>query len=547
MALESGTADLDKIYDVRQPLVVGPYTIKDLYPAGPAAQRARHLPALLQRRRRHAGAGSRHRAPARVPRAPRPHRADAHEAGPLAPPAAAQALGKDRDRHHRLRPRPGGGAAAVRRRASPPSSTAARRSRRRCLPGPTTAASALRVVSAATSAKLREIMRLNVTHPAGTGRRAEAEGYRVGGKTGTAEMPGRGGYQEKAVISSFVGAFPMDAPQYVVLVLLFEPQPARPAATTSPPASTPRPATGPHRRAHRARCSASCRRHRRGTPARTRGPSLTPHARRNKKRQGMQARRDSRPTRTRRGAMKLASLLGPEIAAPPGCGDVEIAGHHGRQPRRCGRAGCSRRCPAAKADGARFVPDAIAKGAAAILVRQATHVAGAGRRAGPRAAEPRRALALMAARFYPAQPDNHRRRHRHQRQDLGRRLHAPDLRRARPQGRLARHHRPGQARRRRLRRAHHARSGHAAPDAGRAGRRGHHAPGLRGLLARARPASARRRAAEGRRLHQPRPRPSRLSPDHGGLSRRQAAPVRRAAAAGWRGRRQCRCRARARA
>ena len=67
-------------------------------------------------------------------------------------------------------------------------------------------------------------MRLNVTHAAGTGRRAEAEGYRVGGKTGTAEMPGRGGYQEKAVISSFIGAFPMDAPRYVVFVLLFQPQ-----------------------------------------------------------------------------------------------------------------------------------------------------------------------------------------------------------------------------------------------------------------------------------------------------------------------------------
>ena len=67
-------------------------------------------------------------------------------------------------------------------------------------------------------------MRLNVTNPHGTGRRAEAEGYRVGGKTGTAEMPGRGGYQEKSVISSFVGAFPMDAPRYVVLVMLFEPR-----------------------------------------------------------------------------------------------------------------------------------------------------------------------------------------------------------------------------------------------------------------------------------------------------------------------------------
>src|SRR5262249_34145779 len=58
---------------------------------------------------------------------------------------------------------------------------------------PTTGAGAPeRLLSPATSAKLREVLRLNVTHPAGTGRRAEAEGYRVGGKTGTAQMPGRG-------------------------------------------------------------------------------------------------------------------------------------------------------------------------------------------------------------------------------------------------------------------------------------------------------------------------------------------------------------------
>ena len=81
-----------------------------------------------------------------------------------------------------------------------------------------------RVVSPATSARMRELMRLGVTHAAGTGRRAEAEGYRVGGKTGTAEMPGRGGYREKAVIASFLGAFPMDAPRYVTLAVLFEPR-----------------------------------------------------------------------------------------------------------------------------------------------------------------------------------------------------------------------------------------------------------------------------------------------------------------------------------
>lgn len=80
------------------------------------------------------------------------------------------------------------------------------------------------VLKPETSAAIRELMRLNVTMAHGTGRRAEVTGYRVGGKTGTAEMPGVGGYREKSVISSFVGAFPMDDPRYVVLVSLFEPQ-----------------------------------------------------------------------------------------------------------------------------------------------------------------------------------------------------------------------------------------------------------------------------------------------------------------------------------
>jgi cell division protein FtsI (penicillin-binding protein 3) len=75
-----------------------------------------------------------------------------------------------------------------------------------------------------TSAALRELFRLNVTAAHGTGRRAEVAGYRVGGKTGTAEMPGERGYQAKAVIASFVGALPMEAPRYLVLVSLFEPQ-----------------------------------------------------------------------------------------------------------------------------------------------------------------------------------------------------------------------------------------------------------------------------------------------------------------------------------
>ncbi len=81
-----------------------------------------------------------------------------------------------------------------------------------------------RVVSARTSALLREVMRRNVTDASGTGRRADVAGFEVGGKTGTAEMAVQGGYRKKAVIASFVGTFPASDPRYVTLVVLFEPK-----------------------------------------------------------------------------------------------------------------------------------------------------------------------------------------------------------------------------------------------------------------------------------------------------------------------------------
>jgi cell division protein FtsI (penicillin-binding protein 3) len=67
-----------------------------------------------------------------------------------------------------------------------------------------------------------KLMRLNVLK--GTGKRAEADGYRVGGKTGTAEKVVGGRYSTSALLTSFLAAFPTDAPQYLVLVMLDEPQ-----------------------------------------------------------------------------------------------------------------------------------------------------------------------------------------------------------------------------------------------------------------------------------------------------------------------------------
>ncbi len=78
-----------------------------------------------------------------------------------------------------------------------------------------------RAISAETSEHMRGLMRLVVSH--GTGRKANVSGYLVGGKTGTAEKSSRRGYSKSAKLSSFVGAFPMSNPRYVVLAVVDEP------------------------------------------------------------------------------------------------------------------------------------------------------------------------------------------------------------------------------------------------------------------------------------------------------------------------------------
>lgn len=78
------------------------------------------------------------------------------------------------------------------------------------------------VITPRTSARLRALMRLVVTR--GTGARAQAVGYRVAGKTGTAEKAVGGSYRRDALLTSFVGVFPADAPRYLVLALLDEPK-----------------------------------------------------------------------------------------------------------------------------------------------------------------------------------------------------------------------------------------------------------------------------------------------------------------------------------
>jgi cell division protein FtsI (penicillin-binding protein 3) len=80
------------------------------------------------------------------------------------------------------------------------------------------------VLSPRTSDEMRRLMRLVVEK--GTGEFAAAPGYLVGGKTGTAEKASAHGYKHKALLSSFVGAFPMNDPRYLIMAIIDEPHPS---------------------------------------------------------------------------------------------------------------------------------------------------------------------------------------------------------------------------------------------------------------------------------------------------------------------------------
>ncbi len=78
------------------------------------------------------------------------------------------------------------------------------------------------VIAAQTSAEMRNLFRRVVTE--GTGSKAAIKGYAVGGKTGTAEKLTKGRYDGDRLVSSFVAAFPIDNPRFVILVVIDEPK-----------------------------------------------------------------------------------------------------------------------------------------------------------------------------------------------------------------------------------------------------------------------------------------------------------------------------------
>ena len=228
MALDLGLVVPDSVIDVRVPLQIGRFLIRDLHGAGrPLTVReifvqssnvgAGRLAQMIGRPRQRAylarlGITDQLRTEAALVAAPRlPEYWGEAElvtiayghglaVAPLQVAAAAAALvnGGFRVRPHFVATLPGAAPAPL---ARP------------------------RVLSSETSRMMREIMRRNVTQANGTGRRADVPGFEVGGKTGTAEIARAGGYQKKAVVASFLAAFPMSAPRYLLLVSLIEPRP----------------------------------------------------------------------------------------------------------------------------------------------------------------------------------------------------------------------------------------------------------------------------------------------------------------------------------
>jgi cell division protein FtsI (penicillin-binding protein 3) len=83
-------------------------------------------------------------------------------------------------------------------------------------------AMAKRVIKPETSEKMRYLMRLNAE--IGTAKQADVKGYYIGGKTGTSEKVVNGRYSKKQVLNSFTAIVPADNPQFQVLVMLDEPK-----------------------------------------------------------------------------------------------------------------------------------------------------------------------------------------------------------------------------------------------------------------------------------------------------------------------------------
>ncbi len=90
-----------------------------------------------------------------------------------------------------------------------------------------------RSVSKQTAEDVLSIMEMVVSE--GGGGNAKVPGYRIGGKTGTANKPEGGGYSDTDVYASFIGVAPIDDPKFVILVIVDTPRGVLYGSSTAAP------------------------------------------------------------------------------------------------------------------------------------------------------------------------------------------------------------------------------------------------------------------------------------------------------------------------
>ncbi|MGB7206853.1 MAG: penicillin-binding protein 2 [Anderseniella sp.] len=224
MAIDAGTATLKSKYDARYPLVIGRARINDFH----AKRRVLTVPEIFMYSS-NIGTGKmaldvgeeRHQAFLRKMGFFERLNTELPEAAkPLLPPRWGKLVTVTASFGHGFAVQPMQGAAVAAALVNggkliPP--TLLRRDKE------TAAALAQQVIKPSTSADMRYLFKLNVDE--GTAGKAGVPGYRIGGKTGTAEKVVKGRYSKDHRLTSFIGAFPMDDPEYVVLILIDEPQP----------------------------------------------------------------------------------------------------------------------------------------------------------------------------------------------------------------------------------------------------------------------------------------------------------------------------------
>jgi len=90
-----------------------------------------------------------------------------------------------------------------------------------------------RIISSQTSREIRSLMRLNALAGSGSRMNMYANGYRAGGKTGTAEKVVKGRYAVGTNLNVFASGFPLDDPQYVMVIVIDEPKRENPQSGTT--------------------------------------------------------------------------------------------------------------------------------------------------------------------------------------------------------------------------------------------------------------------------------------------------------------------------